>query len=205
MSQGLTQEKPTALAVAACQRPASRAPFRERSRVVQERCDGRPRGFIVVEVAVSTTIWRRASFALLPLSVIGCTSIDPGPNFVVSVEVFDADYYYCHVEPELIVAKKCGPGDASDNGSCHYSPSVSGMRLLDHPRIDCGGGDHPIDITQTAGAAEGDFEKVSFEMSRDYTMAPVLVRPSNGLNHPRVVFSPTDPQVNKILSTWASK
>jgi hypothetical protein len=151
------------------------------------------------------TIWRRASLALLPLSMIGCTSIDPGSDFVVPPEVFDADYYYCHVEPQFIVAKKCGPGDASDNGSCHFSSSVSGMALLDHPPVNCAGGDHPVDATQTAGAAQSDFQAVSFEMSRDYTMAPLLLRPSSGLNHPRVVFSPSDPLVNQLLSTWASK
>jgi len=150
-------------------------------------------------------IWRGAAFALLPLSVISCTSIDPGPNFVGTVEVFDADYYFCHVEPDFIFAKKCGPGQPSDNGSCHYSSSVSGMALLDHPLVDCGGGDHPLDTTQTAGAAETDFEQVSFEMSSDYMTAPLFVRPSNGVDHPRVVFSPTDPVVNQILSTWASK
>jgi hypothetical protein len=156
-------------------------------------------------VAGSTTIWRGASFALLLLSGIGCTSIDPGPDFVVPEEVFDANYYFCHVEPNFIIAKKCGPGQPSDNGSCHYSSSVSGMALLPHPAIDCGGGDTPLDMTQTAGAAESDFEQVSLEMSRDYTTAPLFVRPSNGLNHPRVIFSPNDPVVNQLLSTWASK
>ncbi len=155
-------------------------------------------------VAGSTTIWRGASFTLL-LSMIGCTTIDPGPDFVVPQEVFDADYYFCHVEPELIVAKKCGPGAPSDNNNCHFSSSVTGMALVDHPRIDCGGGDHPVDPTQTAGAAQGDLQVVSFEMSRVYMTAPLFVRPSNGLNHPRVIFSPDDPQVNQLLSTWASK
>ena len=156
-------------------------------------------------MAGSTTIWRGASLAVLPLCAIGCTSIDPGPNFVVPEEVFDADYYYCHVEPQFIFAKKCGPGQASDNGSCHFSSSVSGMRLLTHPPVDCGGGDHPLDMTQTAGAPEDDFQQVSLEMSRDYMTAPLFVRPSNGLNHPRVVFSPSDPVVNQLLRTWASK
>ena len=152
-----------------------------------------------------TTIWRGASLAVLPLCTWGCTSIDPGPNFVVPEEVFDADYYYCHVEPQFIFAKKCGPGGPSDNGSCHFSSSVSAMALLDHPPVDCGGGDHPLDTTQTAGKPAIDFQQVSFEMSRDYMTAPLFVRPSNGLNHPRVIFSPTDAVANQILSTWASK
>jgi hypothetical protein len=155
-------------------------------------------------VAASTTIWRGAALALIAGS-IGCTSIDPGPDFVVPQEVFDPDYFYCHVEPELIFAKNCGPGEAGDNNSCHYSSTVSGMALIEHPMIDCGGGDHPLDTTQTAGAAASDFQNVSLEMSHDYKTAPLFERPSSTLNHPRMIFSPDDPQVNQLLSTWASK
>jgi hypothetical protein len=160
-------------------------------------------------VAASTTIGRGRWCALLPVGVLlaltGCTSIDPGPDFVVPEDVFDADYYFCHVEPAFIAANKCGPGQASDNNSCHYSSSVSGMALIAHPTVDCGGGDHPLDPTQTTGPAESDFEAVSLEMSRDYMTAPLFVRPSNKVNHPRVIFSPDDATVNMILSTWASK
>jgi hypothetical protein len=153
-----------------------------------------------------------ASLALL----LGCTTIDPGPNFTVPNESFDQDYYYCHVEPELIAAKKCGPGDPSrgDNG-CHFSSAVSGMALIDHPAVDCGGGDHPVDRTQIgAGSfAQGDLQAVSFEMSRDYTTAPLFVRPSSDTahgqsgptNHPRAIFDRGDPQINQLLATWALK
>ena len=75
----------------------------------------------------------------------GCTTVDPGPNFVVPDEHFDEDYFYCHVEPELLFAKHCGSGDPGDNGNCHFNASaVSGMALRDHPAVDCGGGDHPL-------------------------------------------------------------
>jgi hypothetical protein len=155
----------------------------------------------------SPSVWRRtrALLVLLTIGCGGCTTIEPGPDFVVPQEVFDANYFFCHVEPELIVAKKCGPGEASDNGSCHYSASVSGMPLMDHPAIDCGGGGIPLDPTSTTGPAQSNFQNVSLEMSHDYRTAPLFVRPSNGANHPRVVFSDTDPQVNMLLSAWAAK
>lgn len=163
-------------------------------------------------MAGSTTIGRGCAAAVSLVGLFaalhglsGCTSIDPGPDFVVPEEVFDADYYFCHVEPAFIAAQNCGPGGPGDNSSCHYSSSVSGMALLQHPAVDCGGGDHPLDPTQTTGAAESDFEAVSLEMSRDYTTAPLFTRPSSGVDHPRVIFSPDDPTVNMILSTWASK
>ncbi|HEX3769694.1 MAG TPA: hypothetical protein VHV30_02460 [Polyangiaceae bacterium] len=155
----------------------------------------------------SPSVWRSLRALMLPLAIAstGCTTIDPGPDFVVPEEVFDANYFFCHVEPQFIVANKCGPGQASDNSSCHYSAVVSGMPLMDHPTIDCGGGDIPLDPTSTTGAAQSNFQAVSLEMSHDYTTAPLFVRPSNNVNHPRMVFSPDDPTVNLLLRTWASK
>jgi hypothetical protein len=142
--------------------------------------------------------------------VCGCTSIDPGPNFVVPEQAFDSAYFYCHVEPELIFAKKCGPGDPSkgdpQNG-CHFNPSaVSAMALHDHPAVNCGGGDNPLDPTQTASGspAQGNLQAADLEMSPDFTTAPIFVRPS-GHTHPRAIFSETDPQVRLLLGTWASK
>ena len=34
-------------------------------------------------------------------------------DFAIPSELFDPDYFYCHVEPDFIVANKCGPGDPS--------------------------------------------------------------------------------------------
>jgi hypothetical protein len=160
-----------------------------------------------------TTTRSGASVALLALlaSQAACTSVDPGPDFIVPDETFDPDYFYCHVEPQLIVAYKCGPGDPSKGDppnadGCHYSSAVSGMALRMHPAVPCGGGDHPTDGTMTApgSPAEGNFESVSLEMSRDPSTAPLYVRPL-GHAHPRSVFTSSDPTVQRLLTTWASK
>lgn len=146
---------------------------------------------------------------LVLLSLVGCTTVDPGPNFVVPTVTFDSNYFYCFVEPQLIFAYKCGPGDPSldpPNG-CHFNPAaVSGMGLQDHPPVNCGNGDQVVDLTQigTGSPAQSNFEAVSAEMSQQYMTAPLFVRPT-GNNHPRQVFMPTDPVVNELLSTWASK
>jgi hypothetical protein len=130
---------------------------------------------------------------------------------VVADVSFDADYFYCHVEPEFIFAKHCGPGDPSMGdppNTCHFTASaVTGMVLLDHPAVDCGGGDHPVDSTQlgSGGPAQSNFQAVSLEMNKsDYLSAPLLLRPS-GTYHPRPIFSVDDPQVRSLLMTWASK
>jgi hypothetical protein len=148
--------------------------------------------------------------ALVLVGTCACTSIDPGRNFSLPNVTFDADYFYCHVEPELIVAKHCGPGDPSQgdpSNACHFTASaVTAMDLFDHPAVDCAGGDHPATLTQigSGSAAQLNYESVSREMSKDPQSAPVYVRPS-GAYHPRHVFAPGDPVVLQLLSTWASK
>jgi len=163
-------------------------------------------------VPASTTT--RAPFLAAGLAaagaLLGCNSIDPGPNFVVPDQTFDSAYFYCHVEPQLIFAKNCGPGDPSKgdpSNGCHFNPSaVSGMALINHMPVNCGGGDLPLDSTQTGTGSPAEFnlEAVSIEMSVDYTTAPLYVRPS-GHDHPRAVFQEGDPLVVMLLSTWASK
>jgi hypothetical protein len=146
---------------------------------------------------------------LVLLSLVGCTTIDPGSNYVVSTVTFDSNYFYCFVEPQFIFAYNCGPGDPSldpPNG-CHFNPSaVSGMGLQNHAPVNCGGGDQVVDLTQigTGSPAQSNLEAVSAEMSQQYMTAPLFVRPT-GNNHPRQVFKPSDPVVNQLLSTWASK
>jgi hypothetical protein len=135
-----------------------------------------------------------------------CTTVDPGPNFVVADETFDADFFFCHVEPELLVAKKCGPGEPGDNNGCHFNASaVSGMPLAGHAPVDCGGGDHPVNRGQVGAgsAAQGNLQSASLVMSRDYLTAPIYVRPL-GNSHPRAIFNAQDPVVD-VLRKWAQK
>lgn len=140
-------------------------------------------------------------------SVGGCMTVDPGPNFVIPNQTFNENYFYCTVEPQLIFGKKCGSGDPADNGNCHFNSSaVSGMALLDHPPVDCGGGANPVNAAQTGlgSPARANYTSVSLEMSKDYLTAALYVRPSSAQAHPRVIFTDTDPVVD-IIRQWASK
>jgi len=125
-----------------------------------------------------------------------CTTIDPGPNFVVPDEQFDADFFFCRVEPELLTAKKCGPGDpaAGDaSNGCHFNSSaVSGMAIAPHPPIDCASG-RPTNRAQigAGSAAQGNLQAASLVMSR-------------GQNHPRAIFPREDP-VAEIIRQWAQR
>jgi hypothetical protein len=169
--------------------------------------------FIVSRVgagSASASAWgshHRLAFAAAACAA--CTTVDPGPNFVVPEEQFDQDYFFCHVEPELLFAKKCGSGDPGSGdpaNGCHFNSSaVSGMALVNHPTVDCGGGDHPPNRAQVGAAspAQGNFQAASLEMSRDYLTAPIYVRPT-GANHPRTIFAKDDP-VADVIKTWATK
>src|SRR5690606_3749785 len=100
----------------------------------------------------------------------------------VAEESFDPDFFFCRVEPEVLVAKRCGPGEPGvdpPNG-CHYSASaVSGMVLADHAPVRCADG-RPVDRSQlgAGGAAQGNLQSASLVMSRDVETAPILVRPT---------------------------
>ncbi len=138
----------------------------------------------------------------------GCTTVDPGPNFVVPDEQFDADFFFCRIEPELLVSKKCGAGDPSlgdaANG-CHFNRNaVSGMPIRSHDPVPCSG-DRPTDRTllSPGGAAQGTLQAVTLEMSRDVQTAPLYLRPS-GQNHPRAIFPREDPFLD-LLRQWAQK
>ncbi len=146
--------------------------------------------------------------ALAAFALGACERVDPGQNFVVSDETFDQSFFFCHVEPEVLFAKKCGPGDpgAGDrSGGCHFNSSaVSGMALIDHAPVPCDANDKPDQTKIGAGSpAESNFQSASLEMSRDYLTAPIYVRPT-GANHPRAIFAKDDPAVT-VISTWAQK
>jgi len=142
--------------------------------------------------------------ALIALAAgAGCTTIDPGPQYEVPLVEFNADYFYCFVEPKLIFGKKCG-----DNGShsCHFTQKIPALVLIDHPPVSCMNG-VPTDQTQIGEGtpAFDNLSSVSIEMDRDYQNAPIYQWPTQIVAaHPIQVFKPTDPVV-QYIATWASE
>jgi hypothetical protein len=151
---------------------------------------------------------QRHSLLLAALFLGGCSTVDPGPNFVVPDEQFDADFFYCRIEPEILVNKRCGSGDPAlgdaANG-CHFNQSaVSGMALRTHDPVPCAN-DRPTDraLLTPGGAAQGNLQAVTLEMSRDAQTAPLYLR-ATGQNHPRTIFPREDPFLD-LLRQWAQK
>lgn len=148
---------------------------------------------------------RARYLGLMVVALAGCTTVDPGPNFVVPDEQFDADFFFCRVEPEVLFAKKCGSGDPGEENSCHFNSSaVSGMAIANHPPVECANG-RPVNRVQlgAGGAAQGNLQAASLVMSRDVDTAPIFLRPT-GSNHPRVIFAKDDPVV-EVLREWARR
>ena len=86
----------------------------------------------------------------------------------LSDEQFDADFFFCRVEPEVLFAKKCGPGEPGTDpaNGCHFNSSaVSGMALSDHAPVECADG-RPVNRAQL-GAAQANLQSASLSMSRD--------------------------------------
>lgn len=180
-----------------------------------QRRDGRPetaksesKPLVALGLVRTEKLLRAASGAAMlasALSVCACSTVDPGPNFVVPDENYDADFFFCRIEPELLFAKRCGSGDPGDNGGCHFNSSaVSGMALADHAPVDCADG-RPVNRAQVgAGSgAQGNLQAASLVMSRDYLTAPLYLRPT-GQNHPRPIFAPDDPVV-EVIREWAQR
>jgi hypothetical protein len=125
---------------------------------------------------------------------------------------FDANYFYCVVEPEVLMGGLSGQpcGDDGSHG-CHYSAAISSFALiaLSEPVRCSGSGTNaaPIDPSQTGlgSAAASNYEAITFELSPNYMAAP-FYRIVTGTNPGHsVVLSPSaEADAAHILKTWAT-
>lgn len=132
------------------------------------------------------------------------TTVDPGQDFQIADVAYDANYYYCKVEP-MLFSQRCGPGDPSRGdapGGCHFN--VTSFRLTNYsPLVEksCKG------IVPTANpptAAERNYQAAQAKMDRNPDQAPLLNRPTGKVAHPRVIFNKSSPQAD-IIRQWATK
>jgi len=133
------------------------------------------------------------------------TTVDRGDDFAVADIVFDANYYYCRVEPVLF-QNSCGKGDPNQGdaqGSCHFSATA--YRLTDYmPRVgdSCGGGLVP-GTNSIPDAAQRNYQTSQARMKRDPALAPLLQRPTLNQFHPRKIFEPSSMDADAIRQ-WAT-
>jgi hypothetical protein len=131
-------------------------------------------------------------------------TVDSGPNFSVADPIFDANFFYCRIEP-MMVQQKCGAGDGGSESaaSCHFSQTS--FVLVDYSPLysdSCRGGDVPSG--SPPHAAQQNYERAQAKMNRDPNQAPLFLRPTGAATHPRVIFAANSPEAN-LIRQWATK
>ena len=129
---------------------------------------------------------------------VGCGTVDPGTFEGVRDLKLDENFYYCVVQPQVITAKRCSPGDAGDpSGGCHASKSS--MILVDIPTPVACSGTRP---TGTVSASErANYQATQLRVTRDPESAPLLARPTGKMDHPRVIFASNSPEAD-VIRAW---
>jgi hypothetical protein len=148
----------------------------------------------------------RVSALALALAAIACgeeglfpTTVDPGPDFSLADLLFDEGFFYCQVEPRAITPLRCGPGDpAAGDSGCH--DTITSFRLRAHLEIACDG-NVPVDPIPVE--ARGNYTNAQARMRRDPNSSPLLLRPLQKLEHPRVVFD-ANSDAAAVIREWAT-
>jgi hypothetical protein len=146
--------------------------------------------------------------ATLALVVIGsgsaCSTVEPGNEFAIAAVTYDENYFYCVVEPKVLMAKSCGTGDQSQGdatGGCHSS--VTSFRLNPTATAVMCNGLTPTEAVPLASQAN--YQAAQGEMTLDYVNAPLIAWPTQKFSgHPRQIFKPDSDEYN-IIKDWATK
>jgi hypothetical protein len=148
------------------------------------------------------TSFRKAMFLLAIALPGGCTTIDPGGNPQIAQVVYDEDYFYCQVLPNVLMAQSCGSGDPNQDtaGGCHATATSFKLVPVSTPPA-CSGNRRSGDLP--AGAADN-YIAAQAEMTQDPETAPLLTRPTRKTSHPRQIFDERSPEA-EIIRQWAQR
>jgi hypothetical protein len=151
--------------------------------------------------------WLLRTGAMLALAFLGlgsaCSTVEPGTEFSIAAVTYDANYFYCVVEPKVLMAKSCGTGDpALDSSGCHATVTHFRINVASMTPVACNGLT-PIDAVPLSSQAN--YQAAQSEMTLDYENAPLIAWPTQKFSgHPRQIFKPTDPEYD-IIKDWATK
>lgn len=127
-------------------------------------------------------------------------TVDLGDDFVAPELQLDADFFYCHIQPDVLSKHSCASGDAGDNGGCHDSHSALRLLATDAPSpCDADG----VVVSAIPEAYEANFEAVRFSVQSNPLDSPLYLRPLGRASHPRVIFPDDDPAAELIVE-WIS-
>jgi len=143
---------------------------------------------------------------LLALAAISCNeTVDPGEDFSVADVIFDANFFYCRVEP-MIFEQGCGAGNGSgeSSASCHHTQTS--FRVVDYSPLfadNCEGGVVPVSGSPP-GEAQQNYQRAQAKMNRDPGKALLLIKPTGVATHPRTVFDNDSPEAD-LIREWATQ
>ena len=148
------------------------------------------------------TSFPAATFFVAVASVAACSTIEPGGNPQIAQVVYDEDYFYCQVLPNVLMNQSCGSGDPLQDtaGGCHATATSFKLVPVSAPPM-CSGNRRTGDLP--AGAADN-YTAAQAEMTQDPLTTPLLTHPTKKTSHPRQIFTEQSPEAD-IIRTWAQK
>jgi hypothetical protein len=126
----------------------------------------------------------------------GCGTTDLGAFQGVRDLKLDENFYFCHVQPEVITPQRCSPGGAGDgSGACHAEKSSMILADVETP-TPCTNGRPNSPPTADERA---NYSAAQLQVSRNVEASPLLTNPT-GVNpsHPRKIFDTNSPEANTI-------
>lgn len=129
----------------------------------------------------------------------GCGTTDLGTFQGVRDLSLNEDFYYCHVQPEVVTPQGCAAGGAGDPaGGCHSSKSSMILVQIDSP-TPCTNGRPQKAPTQDERA---NYQAAQLRASRNVEASPLLTYPT-GQNpaHPRKIFDVHSTEAD-VIRKW---
>jgi hypothetical protein len=131
-----------------------------------------------------------------------CSTIEPGGNPQIPQVVYDEEFFYCQVLPNVLLAQSCGSGDPAQDtaGGCHATATSFKLVPVSAPPT-CSGNQHTGDLP--AGATDN-YTAAQAEMTQDPESTPLLTHPTRKTSHPRQIFDERSPEAD-IIRQWAQR
>ena len=134
-----------------------------------------------------------------------CGTVDLGDNIVPPSVRLDEDFFYCRIQPDVIVGRGCATGMAGDTGGCHLTQSA--LLLEDASgaaRPDC-----DADGALSPGAVVPDvymrnLTRIRFTVASDPESSPFYRRPLQMDSHPRAIFVLGSPE-ELLIAEWIGR
>ena len=148
-----------------------------------------------------TSLKQATLFAAIAM-LVACSTIEPGGNPQIAQVVYDEEFFYCQVLPNVLLAQSCGSGDPAQDtaGGCHATATSFKLVPVSAPPT-CDGNRHIGDLP--AGAADN-YTASQAEMTQDPVTTPLLTHPTKQTSHPRQIFDVGSPEA-EIIRQWSQR